>query len=120
MDKVILLFSEKLSSMLRDYENKLLNLPQWKINSLLPNELVDQTTEQKIRFLVEKFKSSNPIYSIVNNDKFKLQKGISVDSVSELKVFNLDPRFLEGMGFSESQIEEFFKFVEQARRLLTV
>lgn len=118
MDKVVTLFCEKLDSMLNIYKKKISSLQHWQLDNAVPNELRSRNTEQKVDFLLDKYKNGNPIYLLLRDDKNLLEKKANSFSFQELKSLNVDPRFLEGNGFNEKQIEDFYKFTEQVRALL--
>lgn len=118
MDKVVTLFCEKLDSMLDIYKKRISSLQPWQLDNAVPNELRGHNTEQKVDFLLGKFKSENPVYLLLHEDKNLLQRKSKSYSLQELKSFRLDPRFLEGNGFNEKQIEDFYKFIERVRALL--
>lgn len=118
MDKVITLFYKKLESMLNIYKKKISSLPHWQLDNAVPNEFSDRSIEQKVDFLIDKYKNGNPVYLLLSDDKSLLERRVKDFSLIELKSLNVDPRFLESNGFNEKQIEDFYKFTEQVRTLL--
>ena len=52
-----------------------------------------------------------------------MEKDLSIlrnNEKKELNLFSISPRSLEGKGYSENQIEEFYKFIDKIKELLEV
>lgn len=60
MGKIVKLFSTKLESMCEEYKNKIYSMPDWQLNSILPDEIKDKTISEKLDYLLEKYKNNNP------------------------------------------------------------
>jgi hypothetical protein len=116
MDKITTLFNDKLESICNDYRNKISMLPLWKLDNCLPKEIRVKTLDEKIEHLMEIYKTNNPVYLLLNNDlKLLKDKNFSFD---EFKSINIDPRYLESIGYNETQIDFYYEFVNKVRALL--
>ena len=111
MDKLISLFKEKLASLEENYTSDLKNIPLWQIDSLLPSDHKTKSLDEKTIFLIQKFRSSNPIYLLVSDNLEQIVKS----NTKSLKIFDVDPRYLESKGMKESEIESFYKFLDLAK-----
>jgi hypothetical protein len=116
MDKIIDLFQAKLKSICDDYRSKILSLPFWKLDNNLPKEIKVKTTDEKVEYLIETYKTTNPIYLLLNND-LKLLKNRNI-SFDEFKCLDVDPRYLESKGYSEIQIDDYYDFVNKVKALI--
>ena len=117
MGKIENLFQAKLESICEDYKDKISALPSWKIESTLPEGIKVKTLEEKIEYLMDKFKAKNPIYLLIDND-LKLLKDNKHLSFDEFKSLNIDPRYLESIGYSEKQIDIYYEFVSKVKTQL--
>jgi hypothetical protein len=116
MDKIVNLFHTKLESIYDEYRDKISLLPLWKLDSILPKEIEVRSPNEKIDYLLENYKTNNPIYLLLNNDLKLLKDGdISFD---ELKSLNVDPRYLESIGYNDTQINVYYEFVSKVKALI--
>jgi hypothetical protein len=117
MDEVVEAYSKKLASMQEEFCGKLYALPQWQLDTSLPAEIRSKSVEEKVHFLLQKYTSSNPLYNLLSRDLKQLGEGKSNASLRELKSLSLDARYLEGLGLSEAQINDYMKFEAEVRLL---
>jgi hypothetical protein len=117
MDKIKNLFHAKVESICNDYRNKISALPLWKLDSSLPREIKVKTLEEKIEYLMDNFKNNNPIYLLFKYD-LKLLKDKKHLSLDDFKSLNVDPRYLESMGYNEKQIDIYYEFVGKVKTQL--
>jgi len=115
MDKIIELFSIRMESMCKEYIDKILTIPIWKLDAILPVELKNMERGYKHSYLIEKFKNSNPIYLKLKKDLDLLANNNIV--LQDLQSLDLDPRYLESMGLQEIQIESYYRFVDEVKAL---
>lgn len=101
-----------------EYKNKLEKLSSWELNNNLPLDLKEKTMEHKINYLIENYKLNNPIYVLFKEDLMSFKSVLKKSNLLELKSLNLDPRYLESMGFNEKQIESYFDFTSRVKALL--
>lgn len=116
MDKVAKLFQAKLKIISGDYRNKILKLPLWKLDSFLPEEIKVKKHEEKVDYLMRNYKTNNPLYLLLNND-LKLLKENNY-SFDEFNSINIDPRYLESLGYNETQIDIYYEFVNKVKALI--
>lgn len=114
MGKIEDLFRAKLESICDDYRRKISALPLWKLDSNLPKEIKVKTFDEKIEYLMENFKANNPVYLLLNYD-LELLKDKKYLSLDEFKSLNVDPRYLESLGYNEKQIDIFYEFVSKVK-----
>ncbi|EMY3553647.1 hypothetical protein ABF190_001392 [Flavobacterium psychrophilum] len=114
MGKIENLFHAKLESICEDFRNEITSLPLWKLDSFLPKEIKIRTLDEKIEYLMENFKAKNPIYLLIDND-LKLLKDNKHLSLDEFKSLNVDPRYLESLGFNKKQIDIYYEFVSKVK-----
>ncbi len=108
MDKLISLFSSKLDDMLNQYIDKLNTVPVFRLEQNLPDEFMEKNQNEKKEYFIQKYKTTNPIYLLIQGDLNQLKKGkVSID---ELHSINLDVRFLESLGFNEKKISAYYEF----------
>jgi len=115
MDKIINLFSTTLELMCQEYKMKIYSMSSWQLDSILPNEIKQKNYEEKVAYMVKKFKSIHPFYLLLKSDMELIEKKKEAITFDELKSPNLHPRYLEGKGLTESQIEEFYGFVAKLK-----
>jgi len=116
MGKIVNLFHAKLESICDEYRNKISVLPLWKLDNSLPNEIREKTPDEKIEYLMENYKTYNPIYLLINNDLKLLKDGIL--SFDKFKSLNVDPRYLESIGYNEKQIGIYYEFVNKVKIMI--
>lgn len=116
MGKIENLFQAKIESICEDYRSKIYSLPLWTLDNVLPNEIKTKTFDEKIEYLMEEFKINNPLYLLFNYD-LKLLKNKKHFSLDEFKSLNVDPRYLESLGYNEKQIDVYYEFVNKAKSL---
>lgn len=106
--ELVNLFNERLRGLEDSYTEDLKSTPLWQIDSMLPSDYKTKSLEEKTSFLMQKFRTSNPIYLLINDDLEQVVKS----KTKSLKIFDVDPRYLEGKGMKESEIESFYKFLD--------
>lgn len=118
MDKLKInkLFQQKIDFYLNEHLNKISKLASWQINQIIPSSLLNSSYNEKQNYLIERFKKENPLFLKLQADLDLLNSNANINSLNQLKSINVDPREIEGMGFNESQIEEFNHFIEQVQR----
>lgn len=116
MGKIEELFRARIKFISDEFRNNISEVPMWKLDSTLPKEIRSKSFDEKIEYLIEKYKNSNPIYLLLNDD-LKLLEFKSC-SVEELKSLNVDPRYLESMGLNEMQIIKHYEFTNSVKDLL--
>ena len=116
MDKIEKIFNAKMESMCSDYRIKISSLPLWKIDSALPIEIKGKTPDEKVEYLVEHFKVNNPICLLLRND-LNLLKDKNHPILDNFKSLNVDPRYLESIGYSELQIAFYYEFIDKVKAL---
>lgn len=117
MDKLRIkdLIQNKIDFYLNEFSNRITKLPNWKINQTLPSLMHDSTLTEKQEYLIERFKKENTLLIKLQTDLDLINSNEHFNSLDQLKSINIDPREFEGMGFSESQTEEFNNFVEKVQ-----
>jgi len=115
MDKIIKLFSTRLELMCEKYKMKIYSMSSWNLDCILPNEIKQKNHEEKVAYMVKKFKSSHPFYLLLKSDMELIEKKREAITFDELKSPNVHPRYLEGKGLTESQIEDFYEFVAKLK-----
>lgn len=116
MDKIERIFNEKMETMCSDYRIKVSSLPMWKIDSALPIEIKAKSSDEKVEYLVEQFKTNNPIYLLLSND-LNLLKDKNHLILDNFKSLNIDPRYLESIGYSELQVAFYYEFIDEVKAL---
>jgi hypothetical protein len=89
-------------------------MSQWQLTNNLPKDLhmIDEYDQK--RFLTEKYKQCNPLYLMLQEDLNNI-KDKDTETIDELKIFNIDPRYLESIGFKEDQIDGFYAFIDKIK-----
>jgi hypothetical protein len=117
MDKIEKIFIAKMEAMCDDYRSNISSLPLWRLDTSLPIEIKSKTLDDKIEYLVDRFKNNNPIYLLLSDD-LNLLKDKNQPSLDQLKSLNIDPRYLESIGYSELHIALYFEFINKVKALL--
>ena len=99
-----------------DFDNELINLIEKEMDSMrkkFKNKKYS-SQEEYINDILANYEKEDFIYQILDKDISILKNNEKRD----LNIFSICPRALEGKGFSENQIEEFYNFVDKARLLM--
>jgi hypothetical protein len=116
MDKITELFRIKLEAMCDEYRKKKYLMPSWRLDNSLPIEIREKAIDEKVNYLIEKYKISNPVYLLLKNDFTLLEeKDQIIHTINEFKSLNVDPRYLESIGFDEEQIKVYHEFINNVK-----
>lgn len=99
--------------MYSEHVSKVNKMPPWQLKSILPKDSpVTNECDQK-KLLIEKYKQHNPLYLMLQDDLNDIKdKDMTID---QLRIFNIDPRYLESLGFKEDQIDSFYVFINNIK-----
>jgi hypothetical protein len=118
MGEIVKLYIDRVEKMSLELKAKIAATPVWQLDNSLPIEVKSLTTEEKINYVVNKNKNTNPLFVILFDDIDLLNKNDQKISSKDLKALSLDPRFLEGLGLNEKQIAEYNAFVNKINSLI--
>lgn len=87
----------------------------WQLDNSLPNEFKHKDNNEKYSYLIEKFKTNNPLYLKIKNDlNLLITRKIPIN---ELQSLDLDPRYFESLGLKETQIDDYYRFVDEIKAI---
>jgi hypothetical protein len=120
MDKIISLYEEFIKKMENEYRGLIVNTPDWKLNSYLPNVLHHVGKQEKLKFALENFLMKDKIYTMAIQDLKLLKEGnpINLSVVGALKMLNIDDRMLEGMGYRANDKKAIHEFEGSIRNVI--
>jgi hypothetical protein len=119
-NKIIELFQNKLEEMYNDLKIKTYSRPVWQLDGLIPIEMKNKEFDEKANYFIEISKKNDPLFLTITQDLIELKKENCNLKLSDLKSLNLDPRFLESLGFHGKQAELYDEFANKARTLFTL
>ena len=90
-------------------------MPSWQLDSILPAEIKEKNINNKLDYLLEKYKMNNPVYKLINEDLNLIRQGVGTLSCNELKSINIDPRYLESFGLNETELKKHFEFIAKVK-----
>lgn len=109
MDQIVLnKIEQKINKLISNYLTKVESLEDWKLRSLVPDIMKFKTKEEIINFLLNKYKNENLIIQKLEEAINKLEYYDIKELIEDL---NIDVRILESNGFTQFQIDEYYKFV---------
>ena len=113
-NELINLIEKEMDSMRKKIKNKIEKIPFWQLESIFFKNKKYSSQEEYINDILANYEKEDFIYQILDKDISILKNNEKRD----LNIFSICPRALEGKGFSENQIEEFYNFVDKARLLM--
>ena len=116
MNEIINLIQNKMGLMRKELEKKIEEIPFWQLKSLFSEKDIYSSQEEYKKSILNNYEKTNFLYQILQKDLSILRN----NEKKELNLFSISPRSLEGKGYSENQIEEFYKFIDKIKELLEV
>ena len=106
MNEIINLIQNKMGLMRKELEKKIEEIPFWQLKTLFSKKDLYSSQEEYKKSILNNYETTNFLYQILEKDLSILRN----NEKKELNLFSISPRSLEGKGYSENQIEEFYKF----------
>lgn len=114
MIEVINLIERRMKLIREEFKKKIEGIPFWQLESIFSKNREYSSQEEYVNDILNKYEKENFLYQFLEKDLSILKN----NEKQELNIFSISHRFLEGKGYSENQIEELYKFIDEVRILI--
>ena len=114
MIEVINLIERRMKLIREEFKKKIEGIPFWQLESIFPKNREYSSQDEYVNDILNKYEKENFLYQFLEKDLSILKN----NEKQELNIFSISHRFLEGKGYSENQIEELYKFIDEVRILI--